>query len=170
MSSYSVLIIEDEPVERRFLVDIIKKNYPVIGEILSSGNGWEALHIAEERKPDIILADISIPGISGLELIEKLRESGSNAKVLMTTAYDLFDYAKRAISSGATGYILKPIDIAELHEGLEKCFSLIEKERKLESGERGIAAMHGWAGQHIVHDSVSGVFHPSEMAGAYGFP
>lgn len=166
---YTVLIVEDEVVERSMLEDMLLKGYPEISEIYLASNGIEGLKLAQKKQPDIILADISMPGLTGLELMRVLREHSFRGKVLFTTAYSSFDYAKEAISLGAVGYLLKPLMEDELKENLTKCFLIIDQERKNERLSEGMESICSYAERYLLHDFLKGTVHAAALAGAYGF-
>ena len=75
--------------------------------------------------------DINIPGKSGLVMIEDLVKNQVEGKFIITTAYDTFDYAKKAVSLGCDEFLLKPIQDLELTKALQKCFAEIEEQRSL---------------------------------------
>ena len=73
-----------------------------------AGDGREALELALKLKPDIVITDIAMPFLNGLELIRKMRENGIESKNLIISGYDEFDYARQAIALGVQNYLLKP--------------------------------------------------------------
>ena len=77
-------------------------------------SGMDALRIAEEERPDLVLCDIRMPVMDGLTFVSKLRELGLNSEVLLLTGYQEFDYAREAIRLGVKEYICKPIHYEEL--------------------------------------------------------
>ena len=85
----------------------------VIGSAL---DGIKALVDIKSEPPDIIMTDIVMPGIDGLELIKRTREKGINARFVILSAYDEFKYAQKAINYGITSYLLKPFDDNEIYE------------------------------------------------------
>ena len=104
-----ILIVEDEDFERTALKFLVKKYFPVetyvIGE---ASNGKEALEQAILLKPDIILMDISMPIMDGLQSSEILKEENKDIEIIILTAYDQFEYAKRALKCGISDYLVKP--------------------------------------------------------------
>ena len=124
--SYSLLIVEDERLEAEMLEDMIRNSYPQIPYIYSADNGIDALRLTQKKNPDIVLLDINIPGISGIEYMKALSENHFQGHVVITTAYDSFQYAKETMKYGAVGYLLKPIMDTELSEFMEKCFELVQ--------------------------------------------
>ncbi|QIB26953.1 response regulator transcription factor [Caloranaerobacter azorensis] len=126
---YRLLIADDEPIEREGLKLIINKNLPDIRVIGEAKNGREAIELVEELSPDILLLDIKMPGINGIEAAKEIRRKYKNLKIIILSAYDYFAYAKESFSLGVYDYLLKPVRRAKLIETLEKVISEIEKER-----------------------------------------
>lgn len=83
-------------------------------------NGLEAAELAEKLKPDILITDIRMPGISGVELIQRLKEKNSDLEIIVISGYAHFEYAQQAIKYGVGDYLLKPVSKAELTATLEK--------------------------------------------------
>jgi DNA-binding NarL/FixJ family response regulator len=109
-----ILLAEDHNIVRNGIKNLLEKerNFEVIGE---ATNGREALQLIEgDLKPDIILADMNMPGIGGLELAEKLKETNSRAKVIVLTMVDHEKYVIKAFKSGVSGYLLKNVSADEM--------------------------------------------------------
>ena len=111
---YSLLVVDDEELERNAIRHIIHKSCPMIGEVLEAANGIEALAVYRERMPDIVFCDIKMPGKNGLELAREIKEIKSSQCLVFLTAYDYFDYAREAISLKVDDYLLKPADNTRL--------------------------------------------------------
>ncbi|WP_164545696.1 response regulator transcription factor [Paenibacillus albus] len=129
---YKVLITDDEPMIReglRTLIDWEELGFQVVD---TAANGKEALQKYERYSPHLMIVDIRMPGMSGLEVIEKLRQSDKSIHVLILSGYADFDYAKKAIALSIDGYLLKPIDEDELIEYLHKLKSSLEREMGLQ--------------------------------------
>lgn len=125
-----VMIVDDEPKLReglRMLIPWEEHGYQVAD---TAANGQEALEKYEVHQPELILADIRMPGMDGLELISELRGRGAESHVLILSGYADFEYAKRAISYRVDGYLLKPVDEEELVSYLGQIREAIEKERQ----------------------------------------
>ena len=103
---FKLLIAEDEQLERRALRFIIEKKAADIHVVGEAGDGLSAVRIAENEKPDIVLMDIRMPGINGLEAAKSIKKLLPNAVVIMLTALEEFSYAKEAITLGAAKYLL----------------------------------------------------------------
>ncbi|MGE5599092.1 MAG: response regulator, partial [Bacteroidota bacterium] len=127
----SLMIVDDE-----FLVRIgIRETIPwgehgffIAGE---AENGEEGLELAKRIQPDIIITDIRMPNMDGLEFMSRLKEEGIDAKVIVLSGYDEFDYAREALKYGALAYLLKPIENHQLLETVRNAGQTIIKEREL---------------------------------------
>ena len=101
-----VLIVDDEAVVRRGIVlgvDWGALGCAVVGE---AANGEEGLAAAERYSPNLIITDVRMPRMDGIEMMKELRGRGSKAHVIVLTAYDEFDYARSALRYGASDYLL----------------------------------------------------------------
>ena len=135
MSSYSVLMADDE---EEILEIILKKlNWEELGFKIagSARNGVEALELAEEIQPDVVMTDIKTPYMDGLTLAHKVKEINPKVKIIIISGFDDFEYAKEAIKLEAEEYLLKPINSEEL----AKVFSRIKEglDRELDE-ERNV--------------------------------
>jgi two-component system response regulator YesN len=125
----TVLIVDDESVARKGIKQMIRSlNHPikVIGEAASGKEGLEA---AVALQPDIIITDIKMPLTDGLKLREIRRETNLDAKIIVLSAYEEFEYAQSAINFGASDYILKPVNEAKLIESVLRIGSMIREEK-----------------------------------------
>lgn len=111
---YSLMIIDDEPIVREGIKHIIPWQEHGF-ELCSEGmNGEDGLEKIIKHQPDLVLVDIRMPGLDGLEVIKRTREMNINTKFIILSGYSDFEYAKSAILLEVVGYILKPIDEEEL--------------------------------------------------------
>lgn len=116
--NYTVLVVEDEYEQRRAIIEMVDwaaAGFEVIGE---AENGVEALDIIESLEPDLILTDIKMPMISGLELAARVRELRPATQIVILSGYDSFEYARTAINYNIISYLLKPISSSEMSEKL----------------------------------------------------
>jgi DNA-binding NarL/FixJ family response regulator len=113
MSKIRVLIADDHAILREGLRALLKTadDIEVVGE---AGDGHEAIQEAEQRRPDIVLMDVSMPGLGGLEATLQLRRSRPDVKVLVLTQYEDREYVRRLLAAGASGYLLKKTVGADL--------------------------------------------------------
>lgn len=137
-----VLILEDEPYLRQGLVNKItmdKLPLVIAGE---ADNGIDGLELLDEIKPDIVVTDIRMPGMDGLQFIEQARMLHEKLNVIIVSGYGEFEYAKRAMSFGVSDYLLKPVDREELRDALLKAIRRIEEERALEEERARLLQSH----------------------------
>lgn len=116
---YNVLIVEDEEIIRRGIASTVPwETYKctVAGE---AGNGEEGKRKIEELKPDIVIADINMPILDGLQMIAETKCSYDYVAIILT-GYSDFEYAQQAIRNGVSAYVLKPLDMEEMGEALER--------------------------------------------------
>ena len=125
-----VLIVEDEEIIRKGIalaVDWAALDCVVVGE---AANGEEGLEKAGQLNPGLIITDLKMPKMDGLEMLERLRSGGCNAYVMILTAYDSFAYAQSAIRLGAVDFLLKPFHDGDLESAvlrLQKRFAETKK-------------------------------------------
>ena len=115
-----IAVIEDEKPIREGLVHILNKISPEYQVVGSAKNGAEGLILLEEEMPDLIMLDIQMPDMDGLQMLKEARARGIYTKVIILTAYSDFSYAKKAIELGIENYLLKPVNLTELKKTLEK--------------------------------------------------
>ena len=135
MELYRVLLVDDEEDIR---VGISQKmDWQGLGfELVAEAeNGKDALDLAEALRPDVILTDIKMPFMDGLELCRILTERLPASKFVVFSGFDDFEYAKQAIRMNVSEYILKPINAAELASVLEKLKEQLDQERQLRKNE-----------------------------------
>ncbi|WP_199614192.1 response regulator transcription factor [Paenibacillus alkalitolerans] len=130
---YKVLLVDDEPTIREGLRTLITWEDMGYRVVDTAANGKEALLKYDLHKPDLMIVDIRMPGMDGLELIQELRKAENSPHLLILSGYADFDYAKKAITHKIDGYLLKPIDEDELIEYLEKIKASIAREEQLRS-------------------------------------
>lgn len=132
---FKLLIADDEKLERDALRFIISKSIDSITAFEEAVNGREAIDKALTTNPDIIILDINMPGVNGIEAAWSIREANESACIIFLTAFHQFDYAHEAIKVGADDYIVKPSSEKRIIEVMEKItFRLME--RKAEKQKR----------------------------------
>ncbi|MFQ7500076.1 MAG: response regulator, partial [Blautia coccoides] len=133
-----ILIAEDEIYARKSMKkQIMELDFGREFHILEAQNGEQGLALFRQEEPDLVFTDIRMPKMDGLELLREIKREDPEAKVIMVSAYADFEYAKSAIKFGAEGYLLKPIEDAELEEFLMKFRqqSTRKKEHAMFSGK-----------------------------------
>lgn len=108
----SVLVVEDDLPSKMFMSSLLKLKFR---EIFSADNGLSGLEQYNANKPDIIIADIGMPVMDGLELSRRIKAINPKAHIILTTAFDQKSYMLEAIRIGIDQYILKPLQRPTLH-------------------------------------------------------
>ncbi|MCM8710735.1 response regulator [Clostridium sp. SYSU_GA19001] len=126
---FSVLLVDDEILELETLRDYVDWNSLGVQVVATARNGKEALEKACKYKPDIIITDIKMPIMDGIEFTKGLRKQNINSKIIFLTGYDDFTYAKNALKVNAIDYILKPVDMNELKDVILKAKKDLEKDK-----------------------------------------
>lgn len=126
---YKILIAEDEPIERKVLRKLLERNLGEDCTVLEAKNGREAVNLYEQERPQLLLLDIELPGISGLEAARQIRSEGGECAIVFVSAYDNFSYAREAITLRAQDYLLKPYAEQELILTVEEAIRLYAQER-----------------------------------------
>ena len=124
----SILIIDDDPLIRKTLTSHFSKEG---FEVLLAEDGSEGLQKYEESFPDLVLLDIRLPDMDGLEALRKIKERKKNACIIIMTAYDDMKTTVEAVRSGAFEYLVKPLDYVELDLTIDKAFQMRNLEDKL---------------------------------------
>lgn len=109
-----ILIADDERTIRNGLAGLIRRWFPAWEVVGLAENGKQALRMAVQEKPQILLADINMPEMNGLVMIEKIRSILPETQVIILSGYDQFSYAQQGIRLGVLDYLLKPVDRDEL--------------------------------------------------------
>lgn len=134
--SYTAIVVDDEKIILDGLVhtyDWAGQNFEVIG---SAGGGLAAYELIKEKKPDMVMTDICMKDIDGIELIRRVNQLGLGTIFVVISAYRDFDYAKQACNLGAFTYLLKPFNSGEFSAALASVRSVIDKNRRQRYGER----------------------------------
>ncbi|MBI9106626.1 MAG: response regulator [Spirochaetales bacterium] len=121
-----LLYVEDEPETRLQMEKFLKRRF---SRVVTASDGNEGLLKFKESKPDIIIADLLMEGLGGIQMIEKIRETGANCPVLITSALEDTGSILKTVELGIDRYIIKPIDTEDLSQTLEKIAARILKDR-----------------------------------------
>ena len=113
-----ILIVDDAKFMRMTLTNILQKgNHEVVGE---AANGKEAIELYEELQPELVTMDITMPEMTGIEAVKKIKESDPNAKIIMCSAMGQQKLVVEAIESGAKDFIVKPFDESRVLEAVSR--------------------------------------------------
>ena len=128
-----LLIADDERLERDALTEMVSRRFEHEVVLETAENGRKAADTAILWGADLILMDIEMPGMSGLDAARAVLAQRPGCRVIFVTAYSLFQYAHEAVHLGACDYLLKPVDPDELEASIRRAMRQIETERKLEA-------------------------------------
>ncbi len=127
---YKLLIVDDEAIERDALNYIISRSDLAIDEIDEASNGQEAISKAAIFEPDIVIMDIRMPGIDGIESSKIIKKIKANTKIILLTAFDEFNHAHEAIKLGVEAFVVKPASNERILEVLKEAMIALEEEKK----------------------------------------
>ena len=127
MELYKILIVDDEEEIRLGVIKKINWEYYGFKVIGDASNGIEAWEKANNLKPDIVMTDIRMPFMDGLELGAKIQEVMPSTKIIIFSGCDDFEYAQGALRMGAINYLLKPVDEEELLDSVKRCVEELKK-------------------------------------------
>jgi DNA-binding response OmpR family regulator len=127
-SDFTILYIEDDKGVREVNTRILRRMFK---EVFEAANGLYGYDLYLQKKPDIILSDIKMPNMDGIELVKKIREKDKNTKIIITTAFSDEKYLLDAVELGLERYIVKPLTKRNLIPALQKAISNIKSENRL---------------------------------------
>jgi two-component system response regulator YesN len=128
VSMYKLILVDDEEEVRKGIlkkIDWQRYGFEVVGE---AENGREALEIGEKIIPDVVITDIKMPFMDGIELTKMIMEKFPGTKIIILTGFDEFEYAQKAVKLNVVDYVLKPISSKEFIQILEKVRSIMDEE------------------------------------------
>lgn len=162
---YRLLVADDEMIERAVLVQMLEEELGDQCQVFQAENGREALEVYEKEKIQIAILDIEMPGITGIEAAQKIRERDKDCCIIFLTAFDEFSYAKKAITIRALDYLLKPYDEKELMLVLEEAMRMVDEcqEKKADAARK--AAEETAAGSMEMENAGAGSAEPGSSAG-----
>ncbi|WP_199426876.1 response regulator transcription factor [Thermaerobacillus caldiproteolyticus] len=131
-----IAVVDDEALERKALKKMIREHLPQADVVAEAANGRAAVEVANEYKPDVMLMDIKMPGMDGLEAVRLIRKQHPNIKFIIVSAFDAFEYAKQAMQQGVKEYLLKPSRKEEVIGALQRVYAEMMEERKKEQENR----------------------------------
>ncbi len=150
---YKVVIVDDEPWTReviKTLADWEALGLEIAGEASDGEYGLELIRLIE---PDIILTDVKMPHLNGIELIDALRKENNNAPVIFISGYDDYTYIRSALKLNAVDYLLKPIKQEELNKQLSNCVKILAERKNSRSEGRSLEIGFldaAWAGKYYI--------------------
>jgi|GEM_PF-5665721 len=128
---YKLLIVDDERLVLRSLSHIVKRHCPEISVVGTIQSGAEAVAVALDKKPDIIFMDIKLDGVNGLDAVEEIKKVLPQSVIIVISAYDEFQYARKSIELGVMDYLLKPVTKEKIIKILKKAVARVEEQKKI---------------------------------------
>ncbi len=128
---YQLLVVDDEPLVRRGIATLIPIEKLGISQVFEASNGQEAIQLVREKDIHLILCDVNMPKLNGLDFVKLVKEEKPWIKIAMITGYDYFDYAKQALKIGVDDYILKPVSKNDVYEALVNLIKKLEQQAVL---------------------------------------
>jgi YesN/AraC family two-component response regulator len=155
-----VMLVDDEYLIRNLIR--MKLDWGAYGMEITAeaGGGAEALALIEQARPDIILTDISMPDMNGLEFSQKVAEKHPGIKIVIITGHDDFEYARRGLQLGIIDYLLKPIKTEELKAVAERLAAMIKEERMRGREDEGpvadnvVARAKAYISEHMAEEDL----------------
>jgi DNA-binding NarL/FixJ family response regulator len=137
MPPVQILVVDDHRVVRRAICQLLSSD-PVLNVVCETADGEQAVQKAEELQPDLVLLDISLPGISGIEAARRVRRVSPNSQIIFLSQHDSLQMAKDAFNTGGHGYVAKSDAGAELLNAI----------RAVRAGKQFVSqriALQGWS-------------------------
>jgi len=141
LNDFTLLYVEDNKIIQKIVKVILETHFK---EIYLADDGEKGVELYQEKNPDIVLADISMPNMNGLDMISKIKKLNPNQKIALLTGYNNITYLNKAINIGVDKYILKPIQPKQMLDALEDMVASlkIEDEQKKYKKELEFASQH----------------------------
>lgn len=126
----NILVADDEKLIRKAVIARLKREFDMIGEIHEAEDGQQAINILEKKSIDIVITDIRMPVVDGIEIVRHIyKNMDKSIKSVIISGYAEFEYAERAINYGVSGYLLKPIQKNEFNETMHKVITEVQEDK-----------------------------------------
>ncbi len=132
---YSLMVCDDEQIMIESVRHIVEKEFSNIRIVETARSGREAIEKTLVTRPDILLTDIKMPGINGLDAIKEIKKVHSDVKIVIVSVYEFFEYAKQAVELGVSEYLIKPVKKERLGDALHRIMAQLDAERRKYSWE-----------------------------------
>ncbi len=160
--NYRMILVDDEDDVRGRILSKInpESGFTVVGK---AGNGYDALELIEEQKPHVVLTDIKMPFINGIELAKIIRRDYPTTKVAFISGYDEFDYARKAIELNVVSYLMKPVTSEDISTFLEKLKLSLDQEFEFLSNNQLIHQKYNESIPMLINSYLSTYRYRSEL-------
>ncbi|MBO0589435.1 response regulator [Sporosarcina sp. E16_8] len=126
---YTLLVVDDEPIIIKGIRSFVDFEALSISAVYEASNGEMALEVFKEHLPDLVLADINMPKMNGLDFAIASKAIKPDVKIALVTGYDYFDYALTALKNGIDDYVLKPVSRKDIQETLKKLIDKLKNDQ-----------------------------------------
>ena len=134
-NNFTLLYVEDDKLTQKIVQSVLKGYFK---KIFVADNGEEGLELYKEASPDIVLADISMPKMDGLEMCRKIRDVCQQQQIVLFTGYNEIDYLSKAINMNINKYIMKPLKTKQMFEVLDEIVKELKKEKESEAYKKDL--------------------------------
>ncbi|MDC7219107.1 MAG: response regulator [Spirochaetales bacterium] len=156
---YKILIVDDESLERKALRTIIKENIPSITEFAEASDGQDGLERAREFRPDLMIMDIKMPRLNGIEASRLIKAEFPHCQIILLSGFTYFSYAREAVSIGISDFLVKPIDDDDLIDSVQNVIDRLEREKEKTVSDPGDAgqmkALYNYVEEEFVSSLIS---------------
>ena len=146
---YTLMIVDDEPLIRKGILTLVDFDKLGITDTYEASNGLEGLSLFIQHAPQLVLLDINLPQMNGLELAQAIKTQDHHAKIAMITGYDYVDYAITALKIGVDDYILKPVSKQDVTNVLAKLIKEYESDRTNREVQTVVSALMQKSAVHM---------------------
>jgi YesN/AraC family two-component response regulator len=136
--AFTYIVAEDEERMRDYLVRKTAELDRRFSCAASAADGEEAIELIERHIPDLLITDIKMPVIGGLDLVRRIRDADTDLRIIIVSGYSEFEYARQAIELGVDEYLLKPVDVGSFRETLRRIRIKLESSAGAVSAEFGL--------------------------------
>ncbi|MGI6200503.1 MAG: response regulator transcription factor [Christensenellales bacterium] len=136
---FKIMLVDDSPIELSGLKDLVQWDALDLQVVATATNGRQALTLIERQMPDILITDIRMPIMDGIELLTRIKERKYPIKPIFLSAYEDFDYARKGIELNVSGYIMKPVRMPVLMQQLERVVAQCRQERSAQLLQQQLA-------------------------------
>lgn len=156
---YKLLIVDDEKMIRMGMKAVLPWDSLEIGEVYTAASGIEALDIIDRYRPEIMITDIQMTEMTGLQLIETAREVVPELRVIVLTGYDNFEYARQSLRLSVQEFFLKPIEEDDLEEAVRKQVAYLNEQKEEEKNNSLVQRTQGLAAQTELEHHMRNLVH-----------
>lgn len=135
-----IIIVEDEPNTREGIMNMIRR-YTDHQVAAVAENGEEGLEMIEKYRPHLVITDVRMPKMNGLDMLEEVKKRHIDVQAVVLTGYSEFEYARQALRLGVTEYVLKPLELDDFLSALEQAEARLEQKK----AERMLPEQMLWA-------------------------